>query len=109
MFQLYPRNEQEWKGVISIWLISGFILVQVVVWIVVPRVSSGRASPRMMQAIEAHQSGSISELHAAMTAASELDAAESRRWTIAKTTCYIGLNITLIYLFWSYGARKPSA
>lgn len=109
MFQLYPNNEQEWRRAIARWLISGFILLQVVVWIVVPNVCSGRASPRMRQAIKAHQSGPVAELHAAMAAAGELDFAEARRWTLAKTTFFIGLDITLIYLFWNDGTRKSAA
>ena len=90
-------------------LIVLFLLFQFFYWALVPRISSGHPSPRTIQALEAHEHDSPDKLYAAIYAARQLDWADARRWAIVNYTLIIGADAALIYFFWNYGYKRPSA
>ena len=79
------------------------------VWLVIPRTGSHPVSARVRQAFVSHESGSKSELDAAVAEAEAQEAAEADRWAIAVFALVAGIDIALIYFFWNYGTRKTMA
>ena len=108
MFFLFPKQVRSRQREFLVVIFGIFVIAQLV-WLAMPRVSSGFPSPRKQQAVQSHEKDSESVQTAAIAETGRLDMIDYHRREFAKTTALIGLDIVVLYLFWKYGNRGTVA